>query len=119
MSRVLWKDGVRFDVVAPAGFAILAALRTIALSFPKAIVITAGTDGKHKKNSKHYIGEAYDIRSKDQTPAEQARFKAGLDAFLGPTKFYYFLEAPDTDNEHWHIQKRAGTVYTIYDYLEG
>ncbi len=30
---------------------------------------------------------------------------------LPAANFYFFLESPDTDNEHFHIQVRKGTVY--------
>lgn len=35
-------------------------------------VITSGTEGKHKRNSKHYTGEALDFRSY-MLPAQQVK----------------------------------------------
>jgi hypothetical protein len=117
MSTVRFKPGVEFAMVAPGGYKILSALKTIAKTFPKDITITAGTDGKHAKTSRHYIGAAYDVRSHDQTKDEQQTFLAYLDRELGNKQFYYFLEAPGTTNAHWHIQVRAGVVYTVKDLL--
>jgi hypothetical protein len=31
--------------------------------------------------------------------------------YLGWDRFYGFLESPGTDNEHFHVQVKKGTVY--------
>lgn len=70
-------------------------------------VITSGTDGKHVDGSKHYTGNAVDIRTwyraatGDQvwlSAATLAQIKADLDRALG-SKWYTLIE-PD----HIHIQ---------------
>lgn len=113
---IRFKDGVEFGVIAPGGYKILAALRTIASTFPKDVTITAGTNGQHKKTSRHYLGLAYDVRSHDQTSDEKMSFLAQLNILLG-AKFYYFLEDEGTDNEHWHIQLRSTASFTVKELL--
>lgn len=74
------------------------------------LVITAGTDGKHSLNSKHYTSQALDIRSKN-FPNEETkyRFVRDMASMLG-NRFFIFLEVPGTENEHFHMQVvRGGT----------
>jgi hypothetical protein len=57
------KQGVVFDLKE----GILRALPVIEhvwLKYGQEPVITAGTDGKHMKGSKHYSGDAVDVRSR-------------------------------------------------------
>ncbi len=117
MPKVLLKPGCRFDVLAPAGFAILDALRDIAKFFPQHSTITAGTNGQHAENSKHHTGEAFDIRSHDMDESKQAQFRESVTMALGMEKFTLLLEDQGRPNEHWHLQKRKGQTYTVKDLL--
>lgn len=75
------------------------------------LVITAGTNGKHSANSKHYIKEALDIRSHNFPDlSKKNQFVRDMTELLG-SKFFIFLEAPDTANEHFHLQVRKGGSY--------
>jgi len=47
------------------------------------LVITAGLDGVHMKGSKHYIGQAVDIRSRDILPERLLTVFAALKMNLG------------------------------------
>lgn len=117
MSRVTIKPGVTFSVVAPGGFAILQALKTLSSAYD--LVITSGTDGIHPAggaNDPHYRGEAYDVRSHVMSHEQQARFLSDMGRLLGD-KFYLFLESPGEPNEHFHIQVRNGQRYTLEDLL--
>ena len=49
--------------VTPRLLIIAAALANISESLGVEYVITSGTDGKHMKGSKHYTGEALDVRT--------------------------------------------------------
>lgn len=49
--------------VTPHNLIILAAIANAAWDLPFDITITSGTDGKHKVGSKHYSGDALDIRN--------------------------------------------------------
>lgn len=112
MNVITCKDGVQFLVIKPSGFRILAALQNACLKLQIDIVITSACDGCHSGvNDPHHRGEAYDVRDHDLTTDQKnALLKAVMDE-LGWDRFYGFLEAPGTDNEHIHIQVKKGTVY--------
>lgn len=61
-------------------------------------VITSALDGEHSPNSKHYIGDAIDIRTRDLTPEARQGFRDKVAAALGP-EFDVVLEAT-----HLHIE---------------
>ena len=112
MGVVLVKSNVLFTVIAPAGFRILSAIDQCAAKLDCDLVITSGCDGTHSGPADpHHSGEAYDIRSHDFSPEQKDRILAQIMNALGPDHFYGFLEAPGTDNEHFHIQRRKGTTY--------
>lgn len=119
------KPGARFDVIAPGGFRILAAIDGAARIIGQDIVIAAGTND-HSGVSRHLIGEAYDISVRDfpmQTLETLIRY---LTQFLGP-HFTVFYETPEkpTDHDfakiaivnpaatgpHLHIQVKKGDLY--------
>lgn len=104
------KDGVQFTVISPAGMQILWALRSAALTCGHDLTITSACDGAHSgPEDPHHRGEAYDVRTHDLPDKEFAL--SALMNNLGTTKFYGFLEAPGTDNEHIHVQLRHGILY--------
>jgi hypothetical protein len=110
------KPGVTF-ACHPAGFRILEALKTVAIAAGCDLTITSGSDGVHSgPTDPHKSGQAYDIRTKDLTTEKKLLVLAGVQAELGP-RFFAFLEAPNTANEHMHVQRTKGTVYTMTDYL--
>ena len=78
------------------------------------LTITSGTDAalEHSgPNDPHHRGEAYDIRTHDLTEQQKASVLSALMAVLGWDRFYAFIEAPDTENEHIHLQVKKGTTY--------
>lgn len=112
------KPGVQFSVIAPGGMRILEVLKQIAAEVDFDLTITSGTDGTHSGPlDPHKMGSAYDVRSKSLTAAQKALFLEKVKAGLGP-RFFAFLEAPGTSNEHFHIQRKKGTVYTIEQYFQ-
>lgn len=120
-GKLLVKAGVEFKY-HPAGFRILEVLRDVAQRLQVDLTITSGSDGLHSgPTDPHKSGEAYDVRSQDLSPAVKQAVLGAIWSGLMPDathrKFYAFLEAPGTSNEHFHCQRRNATVYTIYDYL--
>jgi hypothetical protein len=106
------KSSVLFTVIAPGGFRILSAIDQCAAKFTADLVITSACDGTHSgPDDPHHRGEAYDVRSHDFTPDEKDQVLAQIMNILGWDRFYGFLEAANTDNEHFHFQVRKGTVY--------
>ena len=65
-------------------------------------IITSGRDGKHMKNSKHYTGEAIDLRTRDLTRGKATRLLKALRDKLG-NKYDVILE---TDHIHLEYDPR-------------
>lgn len=95
------KDGVEFKIDSFALGRMLATLLTLPYNGP--IVITAGSDGQHQPNSRHYKGEAIDIRIWNLPNVEE--FRALFAKALGP-KFTVLLEG-----DHIHCQVKKGGHY--------
>lgn len=114
MVKVKTKPGVEleFSLATLHMLNVLAALARYdtELALPTEIVITAGTDGKHAHNSRHYRAEALDIRSKNFRLTSKEAFRARLERALGP-KFRVLLEGLGTANEHFHAQVKKGASY--------
>ena len=112
MAVVRVKPGVEFAVIAPAGFRILSAIDQVTAKCSQDITITSGSDGDHSGPSDpHHTGEAYDVRSQGMQPSDKTNFLADVMTVLGWDQFYGFLEAANTDNEHFHFQRKKGTTY--------
>lgn len=121
MARVLIKAGVDFGVsLAPAGARILDELKKIVSGYDFDVTVTSARDGVHSGiDDPHHSGEAFDLRTNDLTPAQKQRLLNDLQKALyrDPRRFFAFLEAPGTANEHIHVQRRSGTTYSVLDYL--
>lgn len=104
------KPGVRFAVITPALLYMLATVerlsRTVFGLPDEGLVISSGSDSTHMAGSKHYTGEAIDLRSKTLGPLK-GTLVATLRAELGP-QFTVLLEHEGRPQEHVHIQLRKG-----------
>lgn len=87
--------------VTPRNLYIAAAVANVAELINIEVIITAGTDGRHMKNSKHYTGDALDIRSKNLV--DKKRFLDLVLIRLGDG-YQGFLESERSPNEHIHIE---------------
>jgi hypothetical protein len=124
------KAGVLFTTIAPAGFAILAALTRAARLCQLDVTITSACDGTHSgPDDPHHRGEAYDVRTHDYPDTvKDALCYHVIDLLRGPGDppaaplvdvprsyatgtFFGFIEAAGTDTEHLHVQLRRGRVY--------
>ncbi len=114
MSAITIKSTVRFNVESFALGRLLGVLLQVAAAWdepPDKLVVTAGSDGEHKIGSRHYTGEAIDVRSKNfQTREAKERFREAYEAALGP-KFRVLFEKVGTDQEHFHAQVRREGTY--------
>ena len=112
MGQLFVKEDVDFRKgLAPAGQLIYDVLLALTKNYPFNMTITSAYDGVHSgPGDPHYRGEALDIRSQHLTRAQKARVVADLQAalYVSPRRFYAFLEAPGTRNEHFHVQLRKG-----------
>jgi len=123
------KPGVRFAVIAPAGFRILSAIVQTTQRLQMDLEITSGTDS-HAPPDPHASGEAVDVSVRHLTYSQIASVVATLRGILGPlfTVLYETPTAP-TDSavhaiayvnpratsDHLHIQKRKGTIFPPQD----
>jgi hypothetical protein len=102
--------GVAFTVVAPAGFRILAALVYAATRCGHDLTITSACDGTHSGvEDPHHRGEAYDVRTHDLPDPQLAL--TTITQWLGEDRFFGWLEAAGTANEHIHVQVKKGVSY--------
>lgn len=101
MSRVSIKAGVEFAHDSLALGRILATL--LLLDHDGDLVITSGSDGAHSPTSRHYRGEAVDLRTRNMRDPKAVQ--RALMAALGP-KFSVLDEG-----DHLHIQVRKGGRY--------
>jgi hypothetical protein len=119
------KPGVYFARVAPAGVRLLGALERTARRLQLPLLITCACE-QHPPDDPHSKGEAYDVRSWSFTPAQKdavlrqvllelsdgetdAPTVTGIG--LATARFYGQLEHPGHPKEHFHFQRRKGTVY--------
>ena len=99
MGKILIKSGVR-----PKSLLLLAAVSNVARDLEWDVTITSGNDSKHMKGSRHYSGEAIDIRSKNfPTKRAKQEFIAAVLLRLGPG-YEMFLEHEGGANEHFHLE---------------
>lgn len=56
--------------VNPKNLTIMAAVANVAQLDELSLTVTSGTDGKHMKGSKHYVGDALDIRTRGLDQAQ-------------------------------------------------
>ncbi len=106
------KEGVQFTTIAPGGFRILNAIETTARKAGFDLEITSACDGMHSgPNDPHHRGEAYDVRTHGFSQGEKMTILNCFLSLLPADRFYCFLEAPNTSNEHWHCQVKKGTTY--------
>ena len=84
--------------VTPKNLVIAAAVANTAEILGLVLTITSGTDGKHMRGSKHYSGEALDIRTRGLTKSNVTRVLGTLSARLG-REYDVVLE-----KDHIHIE---------------
>jgi hypothetical protein len=105
------KATVRFRVITPALLYMLDVIEKLSREFfglpAEGLVITSGSDGTHMEGSKHYTGEAIDLRTKTLNPTLRSSLIATLRAQLG-TQFTVLLEHAGEPLEHVHIQVKKG-----------
>lgn len=105
------KEGVTI-VPSPGGFRMIAALVAASKACGSDLVITSGSDGTHSgPNDPHHRGDAFDIRTHGFSPVFKQTVLSTIMAELRGEPFFGFLEDPDTDNEHIHLQVRKGFTY--------
>lgn len=72
--------------------------------FDKPLVITSANDGDHSKGSKHYSGQAVDLRAWDKDPAGQAVFLGILSYIAQRANLAVFDERARDHSPHFHVE---------------
>jgi hypothetical protein len=103
LVKLSLKPGAEFKLDSLALGRMLVTLLSLDIPATTSVVLTSGSDGAHMAGSKHYTGEAIDIRSSNLVDPEG--FVSLLQAALGP-RFYVLLES-----NHIHVQVRKGSKY--------
>jgi hypothetical protein len=96
---------VKDEHVQPRLINILCGIANVAakLAVPSEIVITAGIDGTHSVNSKHYMLSAVDLRTHNfPDVASKDAFILALQLELG-ADYLLLLESKGLPNEHLHV----------------
>lgn len=102
MAKLLLKEPSN---IVPRSLHIAAAVVNAATILGlKQVVITSGADGCHVTGSKHYRGDALDIRTKDMPNAEVKREFVKLVIQRLGEGYQGFLENEGTSNEHAHFE---------------
>ena len=99
MGKILVKDDVQPELIR-----LVAAVANLAQEMPIDIMITAGIDGVHLRDSYHYALRAIDLRTHNFP--DQAAIKVFSDKLLathGPGH-QILHESIGTPNEHLHVQ---------------
>ena len=92
------KEGVKVSGVQPEIILALMVIQPLFDAIDVDFVITSCRDGKHSKNSKHYLGYAVDIRSREMDHLEQVALAQAIRKALTP-EYYLLIEA-----DHFHLQ---------------
>jgi hypothetical protein len=105
------KPGVRFGTITPALLYILTTVERLSRTLfglpEEGLVITSGSDSQHMAGSKHYTGEAIDLRSRTMPATIREVLIVALRRELGP-QFTVLYEGDGTPQAHIHIQVRGG-----------
>jgi len=96
-----FKAGVSLQGIQPE---IVATFQTVEAAFaPKEAVVTSAKDGRHKRGSLHFSGNAIDLRVRHLVEGEAVRIHLTIKTAL--TDEYDVLhEYIGTDDEHIHIE---------------
>lgn len=107
---IKFKQGVTWQGVTPEiVLAIIAVGGIIApMALDSTCWITSIRDSDHSASSRHYLGEAFDCRSKNLPP--EKKHKALESIKLSLPGYYVDLEFEGLDNEHFHIQRNEGRL---------
>jgi len=92
------KQGVSLKLLQACMFPAMIVCIDYFDSINKDFTITSGDDSKHLTNSKHYIGLAFDVRSRELSDIEKFNFRIYFTERLD--NCFYFLQ----ESDHFHIQ---------------
>ena len=92
------KAGVDVGGLRPEMVPVLLAAFAIYQAEGKRLVVTSALDGKHSKGSRHYVGLALDLRSREFSAVQKTRVVNQLKAALGEQ--YDVVK----EKSHFHVE---------------
>ena len=104
MSRLLIKPGVRIHGIRPEMLVALQVAVGVFAEHGLACIVTSATEGRHGRNSLHYVGCAVDLRSRHLPSREdvglvatqlRSALGADFDVVVEPTHFHIEFQ-PET-----------------------
>jgi hypothetical protein len=109
MTKLTFKPGVSLKELAPQMLVALAVVQKAFDFYSLDTVVTSGNDSQHSQNSYHYVGRAFDFRTKHAAGIMNGIFQ-NLKKELTPLGFDVIWEDQGGVNEHLHVEldKRAG-----------
>lgn len=103
MTKIRFKNGCKLTDLKPQAVLALMLCRQIYMeNFIAEMVVTSVNDGKHMERSKHYTGEAFDLRTKSTGRSTQVASEVGR--VLRPLGFDVVFEDAGGVNEHLHVE---------------
>lgn len=98
--------GTRVDLQGITSACVLGILITYSVFQDRGydLIITSCLDGKHSRNSLHYLGEAFDCRIRHLPPSvDKVALRDEIQRRLGP-HYDVVFENPGHSGEHYHIE---------------
>ena len=98
------KSGVRLTGLQPQMVLAVFIAEKVYQKYGVECVITSGVEGKHSGTSRHYLGYAIDLRTRDFNPADIPKVLEELKEALGDDYYVAF------EVNHFHISFKPKTI---------
>lgn len=105
------KNGVRLAGMQSQLIIGIMAAESLCRSYNYDLVITSGSDGKHRRSSAHYTGRAFDMRVRHMTPEDAGEIATELQVALGED-FDVVLEHLGLPMQHIHVEYDPKTGFS-------
>jgi hypothetical protein len=96
------KEGVSLEGVAQVVIDTMPKVDAVYKRFGSELVVTSTRDGRHKTGSRHYMGLAYDARSRNVRPEFIPQLLAALEKTLGED--WDVVDETKTAKPHVHLE---------------
>ena len=97
------KKGVTISKLTPQAVLAFVIVQPIFHRRDRVCIMTSGDDSTHKPTSKHYTGDAFDLRSKHLRLAEKGEVLVEMKEALGEN-YDVIIELVGEPLEHYHIE---------------
>lgn len=108
---IAFKTGVDIGTPTLALVYCMMVVSNVFQDYGETLVITSICDGEHMPGSFHYVGRAFDFRSRSLVSSQQWNILRSIKEKLG-RQIEVYLENRDTSNEHFHLEVNVGFTPT-------